>query len=117
MYDLALKLRGFAISGVADRISCPTLITTSEGDPKSAQAKRLYSALRCSKHLVHFTAAEGAGGHCESLSRSLYHQRIFDWLDDTLRVSSELSPLGTLSLLATGKEEVYAYKSTTLSGE
>jgi pimeloyl-ACP methyl ester carboxylesterase len=117
MYDLALKLREFTISGVSDRISCPTLITMSEGDPQSAQAKRLYSALRCPKDLVHFTAAEGAGGHCESLSRSLYHQRIFDWLDDTLRVSSELSPLGTLSLLATGKEEVYAYKSTTLSGE
>ena len=117
MFDLALKLRGFAISGVADRISCPTLITMSEGDPQSAQAKRLYSVLCCPKHLVHFTAAEAAAGHCESLSRSLYHQRVFDWLDDTLRISSEFSPLGTLSLPATGKEEVYAYKSTSLSGE
>jgi hypothetical protein len=34
--------------------------------------------------LLHFTSAEGSGGHCEALVRGLYHQRVFDWLDETL---------------------------------
>jgi len=36
------------------------------------------------KKLVHFSEEEGSGGHCEMLARSLYNQRIFDWLDETL---------------------------------
>jgi len=28
--------------------------------------------------------AEGAGMHTEALARTLYHQRMFDWLDETL---------------------------------
>jgi hypothetical protein len=28
-----------------------------------------------------FTAAEGAAGHCESLGRSTFNVRAFDWLD------------------------------------
>jgi hypothetical protein len=28
--------------------------------------------------------AEGAGMHTESLARTLYPQRMFDWLDETL---------------------------------
>ena len=31
-----------------------------------------------------FTAAEGAGDHCEMEARSLFSQRAFDWLDETL---------------------------------
>jgi hypothetical protein len=35
--------------------------------------------------LLRFTAAEGAGGHCEAFARSLY-QRVYDWLDETLSI-------------------------------
>lgn len=28
-----------------------------------------------------------AGGHCETLARSVYHQRVYDWLDETLNHS------------------------------
>ena len=66
-------------------ITCPTLVTQSEGDPIAAFATRLHTELRCRKELVTFTTAEGAGGHCETLARSLYHQRVYDWLDETLR--------------------------------
>jgi hypothetical protein len=31
-----------------------------------------------------FTAAEGAGGHQETLNRALAETRILDWLDETL---------------------------------
>ncbi|MGZ6869912.1 MAG: hypothetical protein ACXVHI_06345 [Frankiaceae bacterium] len=37
------------------------------------------------KELVKFTAAEGADLHCEPMGRSLTDQRVFDWLDATLR--------------------------------
>jgi len=31
-----------------------------------------------------FTEEEGSDGHCEAQARALYHQRVFDWLDETL---------------------------------
>ena len=64
---------------------CPALLTTAEGDPTSAGAPQLLDAIASKeKVLVQFTAAEGAGGHCEAMARTLYHQRVFDWLDETL---------------------------------
>lgn len=82
--DYIRALAGFALSNVVQNITCPTLVTQSEGDPIAAFATRLHNELRCPKRLVTFTAAEGAGGHCETLARSLYHQRVYDWLDETL---------------------------------
>jgi len=32
--------------------------------------------------LMHFTAAEGADGHCEMGNRSLLNRRVLDWLDE-----------------------------------
>jgi pimeloyl-ACP methyl ester carboxylesterase len=75
----------YTLQGRAERIRCPTLVAWAEADPIARFAERLYSALRCPKVLVRFTAAEGAGGHCEETARSLFHQRAFDWLDDVLR--------------------------------
>ena len=43
--------------------------------------QRLYDALTCPKTLIRFTAAEGAGDHCEASARSVYFQRAYDWLD------------------------------------
>jgi pimeloyl-ACP methyl ester carboxylesterase len=77
-------LAEYELSPVAAEIACPTLITAAEGDPTAAGAAKLYDALTAPKTLVRFTEAEGAGGHCEALARSLYHQRVFDWLDETL---------------------------------
>lgn len=75
----------FELSSVAGRIECPALLTTAEGDPTSAGAAQLLDAIASKeKVLVQFTAAEGAGGHCEAMARTLYHQRVFDWLDETL---------------------------------
>jgi pimeloyl-ACP methyl ester carboxylesterase len=86
LYDLAKEITRFEISPVAQSISCPTLVTAAEGDPIAKGAQTLYDALRCSKTFTQFRLAEGSGGHCESLARSLYHQRVFDWLDETLRL-------------------------------
>jgi dienelactone hydrolase len=78
----------FTLSTVVGNISCPILITQAENDPVAAFAGKLYEALRCPKTLIHFTAAEGAGDHCEMMARSLYHHKSFDWLDEVLAVKS-----------------------------
>jgi hypothetical protein len=41
----------------------------------AAYAGRLYEALTCPKALLRFTAAEGAGDHCEASARSVNFQR------------------------------------------
>lgn len=62
-------------------IRCPTLVTMQEGD---SQAQSLFDALTCTKELVVFTAAEGAGGHCEGAGQAIFAERVFDWLDATM---------------------------------
>ena len=70
---------------MADRISCPTLLTQAENDRLAAAAPKLYDALAVErKQLIKFTEAEGAGDHCEASGRRLFHQRAYDWLDETL---------------------------------
>ena len=86
LYDLAKEVTRFAISGVARNINCPTLLTAAQGDPIAKGSRALYDALQCPKSFVQFSLAEGSGGHCESLARGLYHQRVFDWLDETLQL-------------------------------
>jgi hypothetical protein len=72
----------FRVSDRVSTITCPTLITMAENDPVAMNAKRLYDVLNCPETLVRFTAAEGAGDHCEGSARSVYFQRAYDWLDD-----------------------------------
>lgn len=71
--------------GIAERISCPTLICEGENDASFAgQAQEVYDHLTCPKQLLRFTDEEGAGAHCQSGAQRLAFARIFDWLDETL---------------------------------
>src|ERR687894_2135237 len=82
-----LKLaEDYSLKEVVSRIRCPTLLTWAESDPLSWNAERIYDRLRCPKELIRFYDAEGAGDHCEAKTRPLFHQRAFDWLDETLPV-------------------------------
>src|SRR5947209_10681378 len=85
LFETLAELCRFRISDVADRISCPTLLTQAENDRLAAAAPKLYDALTVErKQLIKFTEAEGAGDHCEASGRRLFHQRAYDWLDETL---------------------------------
>jgi len=76
----------YKVDGVAGKIRCPILATDPENEQFwPGQARRLYEALTCPQQLVSFTAAEGADSHCEPKALGLRNQRIFDWLDETLR--------------------------------
>ena len=75
--------------GIAEKISCPTLVLDAEEDMFfKGQPEELYSHLTCPKTLMRFTAAEGAGAHCQVGAHRLAFGRIYDWLDETLGVSS-----------------------------
>jgi hypothetical protein len=71
----------YTLEDRAGLIACPTLITEGEGDFAS-QSKMLYDALTCAKHYHSFTAAEGAGGHCEGMGQRIWQQAAFSWLSE-----------------------------------
>ena len=64
-------------------ISCHTLVCDAESDDISMFAKMVYDLLDCPKSYIKFKDSEGAGEHCEDGNRSLFNQRVFDWLDET----------------------------------
>jgi hypothetical protein len=72
----------FTMTGRAELIRCPTLLTQAENDALSGDAGAFFEALCCPKTLMRFTAAEGASGHCEMENRSLLNRRALDWLDE-----------------------------------
>jgi pimeloyl-ACP methyl ester carboxylesterase len=75
----------YDLTPVVEQITCPTLVCEAEADQFfKGQPQKLYDALRCPKTLLKFTAAEGAEEHCHEGALTLFHQRLFDWLDDTL---------------------------------
>lgn len=94
----AIEQRGFWVNGAADLrtfisrtmqysirdrvddIRCPVLLTRAENDPLAAAVGGFAAALPDAT-VIDFTAAEGAGGHCEMTNRSLANRRILDWLD------------------------------------
>jgi alpha-beta hydrolase superfamily lysophospholipase len=65
-----------------EAIACPTLITSAEHDEIGATARTLYDRLTCPKTFLVFSAAEGAGAHCETGARAWFKQRALDWLDE-----------------------------------
>jgi alpha-beta hydrolase superfamily lysophospholipase len=81
--DYLRSAEAFTMDGWVDGIRCPTLFTMAENDRLSAGTPAFFDALSCPKTLLRFTAAEGAGDHCEMKNRSLLNGRVFDWLDDT----------------------------------
>jgi hypothetical protein len=74
----------YTLAGRAEMIRCPALISSAENDQIGATARMLYDALEGPKAFQRYTAAEGAGAHCESGARTLFNQRAFDWLDEVL---------------------------------
>jgi pimeloyl-ACP methyl ester carboxylesterase len=73
-------------NGIAEQISCPTLVLDAEEDMFfKGQPEELYEHLTCPKTFMRFTAAEGAGAHCQVGAQRLAFGRIYDWLNDTLR--------------------------------
>jgi pimeloyl-ACP methyl ester carboxylesterase len=82
----------YSLKGIEDRIQCPVFVCSAEGDDLSTDAQKFYDALTCPKQYYQFTAAEGAGQHCESGARTLFHARAFDWLGRVLDGAAHTEP-------------------------
>jgi hypothetical protein len=80
--ELIDEISKYDLTEVADQITGPTLVCEAENDHFfSGRPRRLYDAPHCPKTFLTFTAAEGAGDHCHVGALTLFHQRMFDWLD------------------------------------
>jgi pimeloyl-ACP methyl ester carboxylesterase len=82
----------YSLKGREHDITCPTFVCSAEDDDLSTGAPQLYDALTCPKQYVQFKSADGAGAHCESGARTLFHQVAFNWLDQVLSPASTLRP-------------------------
>ncbi|WP_329334057.1 alpha/beta fold hydrolase [Streptomyces sp. NBC_01352] len=75
----------YHLDTAVERVTCPTLVLDAENDEAfRGEPQRVHDALRCEKELMVFTAAEGAGEHCQEGAALRFHQRVFDWLDERL---------------------------------
>ena len=80
------KALDYDLTDVAAQIRCPMLVVDVEKENGfSGEARKLFDALTCPKTWCYFSDEEGAGDHCQTGSPSLGQQRIFDWLEETLR--------------------------------
>jgi pimeloyl-ACP methyl ester carboxylesterase len=82
--DYLQKAKPYTLRGLAEQITCPTLLCSGENDSRGGGAEPLYDALVAPKKHIAFTNAEGAGEHDEAGAAGLFEQRVFDWLDETL---------------------------------
>jgi alpha-beta hydrolase superfamily lysophospholipase len=80
-WDYFVDAARYEQEDIIGNISCPTLVCDAENDDISAYGKKFFDLLRCEKSYLRFRADEGAGEHCISGNRSLFHERVFDWLD------------------------------------
>ncbi|MFF1595002.1 alpha/beta hydrolase family protein [Streptomyces sp. NPDC058286] len=85
MDELVKASEAYTMAGIADHITCPTLVLEAENDQFfTGQPQRLLDELTCQKELISFREDEGAGEHCHEGAMFLFHQRTFDWLDTLL---------------------------------
>jgi len=86
---LAATLDYHLRDGVAEAISCPTLVCDAEGDIFfKGQPQELFDHLTCPKTLLRFTESEGAGAHCQVGAGRLAFARMYDWLDERFASNS-----------------------------
>lgn len=80
--DYFRSLAQFSLVGLADKITCPTLAVSGEGDfANTGQLHVFAQALTSATVTTHeFTRAEGAGGHCEGLGQDRFDQTAYHWL-------------------------------------
>lgn len=90
IWELIEATGSWSLEGVANKITCPSLVCEAEGDQFFAeQPKMLYEALTCPKTLLRFTAKDGAEEHCQVGALLLYNHRVFEWLDTTLQIHAQ----------------------------
>ena len=81
------KIRDYKLSGIAEKIECPTLIVHGEHDTivPPHWAQKLYEAVGSKQKLLKiFTTADGGSEHCHGDNRVVGSNYVADWLADEL---------------------------------
>lgn len=79
------ELSRFSLAGRAGEITCPTLALEAEGDAASQGQLDVFAGALTALVTTHrFTAAEGAGGHCEGLGQRRLERVVYDWIETVL---------------------------------
>lgn len=83
-YEVSKKIQTFTLEGIAEKITCPTLVTWYENDAAfKDEPIELYEMLTTKKKdLIRFTAADGAQYHCGPLAPQVSNEACWDWLDE-----------------------------------
>jgi len=80
-----LKMAECTLEGIAGNITCHMLVCDSETEQFfPGEPRKLYDALACPRDFILFTIEESAEEHCQVGAHALQHQRIYDWLDETM---------------------------------
>jgi dienelactone hydrolase len=89
--DAAMKkTERYKLEGVADKVTCPFLVTHGADDSISPleNARLLYNAVASQKKTLKiFTAEEGGSEHCQGDNRFLGATYVADWLAQTLEAT------------------------------
>ncbi|MEU6084397.1 alpha/beta fold hydrolase [Streptomyces sp. NPDC047108] len=84
-YELFQEFAACDLTGVAERITCRTLVMDgSEEQFSEGQARQLFDALTCPKDFLHFDAESTAQLHCQNGGTAAAAEFTFDWLDEHL---------------------------------
>ncbi|HET6492969.1 MAG TPA: prolyl oligopeptidase family serine peptidase [Burkholderiales bacterium] len=84
------KTEQYKLEGVADKVTCPFLVTHGADDSISPleNARLLYDAVSSQKKTLRvFTAEEGGSEHCQGDNRFLGATYVADWLAQTLEAT------------------------------
>ena len=85
--DWMKKTRAYTLQDVIANISCQMVVVESDQDTLTGtQSQKLYKELLCPKERMVFTAAEGAGDHCQVGAPRRSVERVFNWLEKALMV-------------------------------
>jgi hypothetical protein len=100
VYDAFVAARAMHLDAdTLSRITCPLLITDPDHEQFwPGQSSELHDAVAGST-LIRFTEAEGADWHCEPAAPALRDERVFDWLEDVLGLTSSSSSVATEPVL------------------
>ncbi len=80
-YDWMTQTAKYNLREVIKDIECPMFVADPDDEQFwPGQSQEFFDGLECPKTIVRFTREEGANWHCEPKARSLYDQRMFDWL-------------------------------------
>lgn len=83
-YQLFDEMRKASLKGIAGHIKCPVLLTIGETDHfvSRDQLDALLEEIQAPTTVRVFTIEEGAEEHCQEGNHALFHQVMFDWLDE-----------------------------------